>query len=103
LGRAANIFKGPIVSEIKKTNVGYTKELSRCGNCRAFSSQMALPAWMERLNADSASVVNSGRRIYQLETYGVEKKLRCSIHGFAIQRTAVCNFWNPATTPKEQS
>jgi hypothetical protein len=82
--------------EIKKADVGYTKELPRCGSCRAFSSQMALPAWMVKENAGSGvKFATSGECAYPLERYGVEKNMRCSVHGFAIQRTAVCNFWNP--------
>jgi hypothetical protein len=89
------------VSEIKKTDVGYTKDLKRCGNCRALSSQLLLPDWMAKENAKTAA--EFGKCAYPIGRYGVEKNIRCSIHGFAVQRTAVCNFWTPATPPKDQS
>jgi hypothetical protein len=78
--------------EIKKADVGYTKVLSRCGNCASFSSQIVMPAWMVKANESA----DSGDELYIAEkNLVVEKNMRCSVHGFAIQRTAVCNFWNP--------
>ena len=66
---------------------GYTTAVSNCGNCVSLTSECALPAWIVRKNEERSRV---GMRPYPVETFGVEKNLRCGIGGFAIKKTATC-------------
>ncbi len=57
-----------------------------CANCKNYSSEKRLEKWMEEAN-------ERGRHKYTVEINGVEKNLRCSIHGFKIKKTATCEIW----------
>lgn len=67
-------------SEAKKAQ-GYTTEPSNCAGYRNLTSDRILPAWMR------------GRPEYEknFERHASERNFRCSIGGFAVKKTAVCN------------
>ena len=67
---------------------GYTTAANNCGNCTHMTSERALPAWMVR---DSEERSRIGMLPYPVETFGVERNLRCGIGGFAIKKTATCS------------
>lgn len=54
-----------------KQDQGYRKAPMQCSNCKNFEF---------------------GVEVNQFG-YAKKKKLRCSIGGFAVQRTAVCDLW----------
>jgi hypothetical protein len=54
-----------------KEKQGYTRVLKTCGNCRFLSKEI------EKVSNYYA-------------TYEMDKKLRCSIGGFAVQKMATC-------------
>ena len=67
---------------------GYTTSANNCGNCANMTSERALQAWME---IDNRREISRGNKpYYSLETHGRERHKRCSIGGFAIQKTATC-------------
>lgn len=77
------------VSE-EKAKRGYRTKPDTCANCEYLDSEIALPAWMaERNKRDSEHGL---RQRYNIEDHGVEKKLRCSSGGFAVQKTATCDY-----------
>ena len=76
-----------------KEHCGYQGKpvLPTCGNCGAFASDMALPAWMEEQKTDRRGTQ------YTVEKNGVEKNLRCLDHGFAVKKMAACKLWRQKT------
>lgn len=70
-----------------KEHCGYQDKPMRsaCGNCAAFASDMVYPTWCrtpeERADFDAKRYAK------------VEKNMRCTDHGFAVKRTAVCKLW----------
>lgn len=78
-------------SEAKEAQ-GYTTAVRNCGNCANLTSERALPAWMVRDNEERSRI---GMPPYPVETFGVEKNLRCGIGGFTIKKTATCTKHTP--------
>lgn len=72
-----------------KAHCGYEERPvhQTCGNCGAFSSELALTARMV------GKVHWLTKEPYTVEKNGVEKNLRCSDHGFAVKKTANCKLW----------
>ncbi len=70
-----------------KEHCGYEEKPMRiaCGNCAAFAGDMVYPMWCrtpeEQADFDAKSYAK------------VEKNMRCTDHGFAVKRTAVCKLW----------
>lgn len=58
----------------KKKAIGHTREFPSCQKCKRFTSTV------ERM-----------KRAYSGTTFTVERDLRCSLHKFAIKKTAYCN------------
>jgi len=78
-----------------KEHCGYQEKpvLPVCSNCRNFTSDLVLPAWMIEHNAQVQTSEKDGI-IYTTEKNGVEKNLRCKAHGFAVKKTATCGTWD---------
>lgn len=74
------------VSEAKAA-CGYKDKalLPVCSNCLEFSTELVLPTWMQKRNAASA------QQQFSVKIHGVEKNLRCKLHGFAVKRLGSCN------------
>lgn len=76
--------------KVAKEYCGYQAKpvLPTCGNCGAFASDFDIPAWaMEPGNEYTRSMFEIG------EYAKVEKKLRCTDHGFATKKMAACKLW----------
>jgi hypothetical protein len=67
------------MSKEAKKQVGYEDKpvLPVCKNCKGFTSEKVLPQWMKQIG-------------YSVEQYGVEKNIRCSVHGFEIKKMGSC-------------
>ncbi len=73
----------------KRENAGYQETPSTCSKCAHFQSEKELPAWMR---ADNEKKVSLGRNpIYSIASSGIDRKLKCSIHGFSVKKMAVCS------------
>lgn len=74
-----------------------------CANCGAFASDLQVPAWMVgEFEQEGVLRIHAGAsmRIYKdlaevPDHLKVEKNLRCTDHGFAIKKTAVCALHRP--------
>lgn len=74
----------------EKAKRRYRDKPDICGNCVYLDSEIMLPAWMTEINLRD---LEHGRRpTYSIEKHGVEKKLRCSSGGFAVKKTATCDY-----------
>lgn len=87
------------MSEMSKQNEakeaqGYTLFQSVCGNCKSYTSEMVLPAWMARRNAENVEIGREPE--YKLSNHGVEKNMRCGIGGFAVKKNATCSLFSAA-------
>ena len=73
----------------KRENAGYQETPSTCSKCAHFQSEKELPAWMR---AENEKMVSLGRNpTHSIASSGIERKLKCSIHGFSVKKMAVCN------------
>jgi hypothetical protein len=79
--------------ETAKAEQQYRTEQRNCGNCALRRSEFGLSKWMCDRNKED--VAEGLTEPYPLETYGSEKKQRCSIGGFAVKKTATCDRWIP--------
>lgn len=65
-----------------------------CSNCAAFTSERVLSSWMIKRNASGQGVyLANDNEPYTAEKHGTEKNMRCTAHGFAVKKTALCNDW----------
>ncbi|HEX8610182.1 MAG TPA: hypothetical protein VF800_02755 [Telluria sp.] len=70
-------------------------EPNRCATCGHFKSDFVLPEWMIKSNSVKA---RWSAPLYTLENDAVEKNARCGLGGFAVKKTAVCNYYiNPVS------
>jgi hypothetical protein len=76
-------------SEARDTQ-GYRTEQRNCGNCSHRTHDLALPAWMERSNAER---VKDGLPPYYSVVNAEERNHRCTIGDFAVKKTATCDRW----------
>ena len=70
-----------------KQHCGYEEKPFRkaCRNCAAFASDMEYPTWCR---------TPERRADFDAKNYAkVEKNMRCTDHGFAVKKLAVCNLW----------
>lgn len=74
-----------------KAAQGYTTEMRTCATCAHYKSEIAPPPWISEEKAKSPDV--SCHTKYEIEHWGVEKKKRCGIGGFAVKKTATCNLY----------
>lgn len=73
----------------KRENAGYQETPSTCSKCAYFQSEKELPTWMR---VDNEKMVLKGRNpTYSIASNGVDRKLKCSIHGFSVKKMAVCS------------
>ena len=73
----------------KRENAGYQETPNTCGKCAHFQSEKELPTWMR---VDNEKMVSLGRNpTYSIASSGIERKLKCSIHGFSVKKMAVCS------------
>ena len=70
--------------ERQKEFVGYHTTHDTCGGCKHFTSEKKLAPWMAKSN-------EAGRNRYTAELNGHETSLKCTLHGFAVKKTAACN------------
>jgi len=74
--------------------------LAICDNCHHMTSEMLLPAWMVKANAESQAKIDEMKaigteaRLYRVTFYGDEEKreknLRCDLGGFAVKKMGSC-------------
>jgi len=70
-----------------KEHCGYEEKPVRnvCGNCAAFASDFVYPTWVN---------TEQKRKWFDEDGYSkTEKNMRCTDHGFAVKKTAVCRLW----------
>lgn len=65
----------------------YRTDADTCANCAFFKRALELPAWMKDENARRQA---AGRSAEYGDEHRREKNLRCSLGGFAVKKTAVC-------------
>ena len=70
--------------ERQKKFVGYRTAHDTCAGCKHFTSEKKLAPWMLKSNEDGYSK-------YTAELHGHETSMKCTLHGFAVKKTAVCN------------
>ena len=70
--------------ERQKEFVGYRTTHNTCGGCKYFTSEKKLSPWMLKSN-------EAGHSQYTAEFSGHETSMKCTMHGFAVKKTAVCN------------
>ena len=70
--------------ERQKEFVGYRTAHDTCAGCKHFTSEKKLAPWMVKSN-------EAGRSQYTAELHGHERSLKCTLHGFAVKKTAACN------------
>jgi len=66
-----------------KAAVNYRTAHNMCGGCKHYTSEMLAPAWMK----------NAGYSEIYMQKVANEKNMRCTLHNFAVKKTAVCNSW----------
>jgi hypothetical protein len=76
------------VAESKKRQ-GYRTKPNTCSNCAHFTSEKVLPAFCAERN--DLSVLAGFPRPYSVEQFGVDVNKRCSLGGFAVNKSATCN------------
>ena len=64
-----------------KDAVNYRTTHNMCGSCKHYASEMLAPAWMK----------NAGYSESYLQKVAQEKDMRCTLHNFAVKKTAVCD------------
>lgn len=77
-----------------KSDCGYLEKppQQNCSTCAHFTFEKILPAWMlDQNKSDDKTCVSD--EPFTVERNGVEKNLRCSLHGFAVKKLARCNSW----------
>ena len=70
--------------ERQKEFVGYRTAHDTCGGCKHFTSEKKLAPWMVKSN-------EAGTSSYPVELFGRETSPKCTLHGFGVKKTAVCN------------
>ena len=70
--------------ERQKEFVGYRTTHNTCGGCKHCLIEKKLPAWMAKSN-------EAGTSSYSVELSGRETSPKCTLHGFSVKKTAVCN------------
>ncbi|MFY7914559.1 MAG: hypothetical protein ACOVPA_07800 [Rubrivivax sp.] len=70
-----------------KEHCGYQEKPVRnsCSNCAAFASDMEYPTWCKTPEEQA----DFDRKRYAK----IEKNMRCTDHGFAVKKLALCNLW----------
>ena len=66
-----------------KVAVNYRTTLDTCSNCMHYTSKKKPPAWM----------MEGGYSLTQIVQASTDSELRCTLHNFAVKKTAVCNSW----------
>ena len=85
----SNVMAEKLSTVQKRENAGYQETPSTCSKCAHFQSEKELPAWMR---ADNEKMASLGRNpIYSIASSGIDRKLKCSIHGFSVKKMAVCS------------
>lgn len=77
--------------EKAKADQGYTMDSPICGNCAHYTSEMMLPAWMQKRNKQD-------RELGVAESFSDkhatdEKNKRCMLGNFTVKKTAWCKRW----------
>ncbi|MDQ1921670.1 hypothetical protein [Massilia pseudoviolaceinigra] len=65
-------------------------EPNRCATCGHFKSDFILPEWMIKANSEAPKRLAP---LYTLDDNAIEKNARCGLGGFAVKKTAVCQYY----------
>ena len=85
----SNVMAEKLSTVQKRENAGYQETPSTCSKCAHFQSEKELPTWMR---VGNEKMVSLGRKpIYSIASSGIDRKLKCSIHGFSVKKMAVCS------------